>query len=64
MRKELRELVKDLEANGYQVRITSKGHLQVKRDGMVITVFAGTPSDHRSWSNAMARLKRDGYEPC
>lgn len=63
MDKDLRRLIKDLEAAGYQTRVTSKGHVQVRRGGQVIAVFAGTPSDHRSWPNSLARLKRDGYRP-
>lgn len=61
MKKDLKALVKALEADGYSTRITSKGHVQVSRAGRVITVFAGTPSDRRSWANSMAPLKRDGF---
>ena len=63
MDKDLRRLIKDLEAAGYQTRVTSKGHVQVRRGSRVIAVFAGTPSDHRSWLNSLAQLKRDGYRP-
>lgn len=61
MRKELKTLIRALEADGYHVRITKKGHLQVSCEGQVITVFAGTPSDRRSWANSMRPLKRRGF---
>ena len=59
--KTLRKLVRDLQASGYQVRWTSKQHLLVLRDWNVLTSFAGTPSDWRSWRNSIAPLKRDGF---
>lgn len=59
--KTLRKLVRDLQVSGYQVKRTSKGHLLVLRNGRVVTGFAGTPSDRRSWNNSLAPLKRDGF---
>lgn len=61
MDKELKALVKALEQQGFTTRRTTKGHVMVSLNGRVITVFAGTPSDHRSWRNSLAPLKRAGF---
>lgn len=62
MDKDTRKIVKALEAQGFEVRATRKGHLQVKQNGRVIAVLSGTPSDHRSMGNALARLRRAGFQ--
>ena len=61
MNKDLRKVVKALEAQGFEVTVTSKGHLMVTRDGAVIAVLAGTASDWRSLRNGLAPLKRAGF---
>ena len=57
MDKDLRKVVKELEAQGF----TAKGHITVTRDGRVVAVFSGTPSDWRSMRNALARLRHAGF---
>jgi hypothetical protein len=61
MHKNKRVLVKRLEAAGFETRTTSKQHLLVLRQGQIVTCFSGTPSDHRSWKNSMAPLRRLGF---
>jgi hypothetical protein len=61
MQKDKRVLVKRLQAAGFETRTTTKQHLLVLLQGQVITCFAGTPSDHRSWKNSMAPLRRLGF---
>lgn len=61
MRKEQRRLVTKLHAAGFDTRRTSKNHLLVLCDGQVVTCFAGTPSDYRSWRNSLAPLRRLGF---
>ena len=61
MDKDLRKIVKALEAQGFEVETTSKGHLLVTRDGQMIAVLAGTASDWRSIRNGLAPLKRAGF---
>lgn len=62
--KDLGKLLKKLdEQDGFTYRRTSKGHYQVSKDGKVIAVLSGTPSDHRSWLNGLADLKREGFIP-
>ena len=61
MKKDQRVLVKQLHAAGFETRTTSKDHLLVLRAGRVVACFSGTPSDHRSWKNSMAPLRRLGF---
>ncbi|MDQ1053108.1 hypothetical protein QE394_001036 [Arthrobacter sp. SORGH_AS 212] len=61
MYKNKRVLVKKLQAAGFETRTTSKQHLLVFRQGKIVTCFAGTPRDHRSWKNSMATLRRLGF---
>ena len=61
MDKELRRVIRELGKQGFDVRVTARQHVQVLKEGRVITVLAGTPSDHRSFRNALAPLKRAGF---
>lgn len=61
MDKDLRKIVKALEAQGFTVTVTANGHLMVSRGGQVIAVLAGSASDWRSIRNALAVLKRAGF---
>lgn len=59
--KETRALVREIEANGYQVaQVNRGGHLKVKRDGRTIATFSASPSDHRANANNRALLRRLG----
>lgn len=61
MDKELRKIVKALEDQGFEVTTTKRQHIQVRKDGHLIVTMSGTPSDHRSLLNGLARLKRAGF---
>lgn len=61
MHKDLKKIAKALEAQGFDVAITSKGHLLAIRDGRVVATFSGTPSDGRSWKNSLGHAKRAGF---
>ncbi|KAA9133771.1 hypothetical protein [Microbacterium caowuchunii] len=63
MKKELKKLVRELEAQGFTCTVTGQGHVIVRKDGAWITVFSGTPSDGRSWKNSMGHAKRAGFRP-
>ncbi len=63
MHKELKRLVKALEAQGFTCEVTRNGHVIVRQNGQRVTTFAGTPSDGRSWKNSMSHVKRAGFEP-
>lgn len=61
MHKELKKIVRELEAQGFAVETTRKGHLEVRKNGVRVTTFAGTPGDGRSWKNSLAHCKRNGF---
>lgn len=61
MDKDLRPIVKALKAQGFDVEVTSRGHVVVTRDGELIATFSGTASDWRSIRNGLAPLKRAGF---
>ncbi|NEC93396.1 type II toxin-antitoxin system HicA family toxin, partial [Streptomyces sp. SID12501] len=56
MDKDLRKIVKALEAQGFEVTVTKRGHVIVTREGEVISTFSGTASDWRSIRNSLAPL--------
>ncbi|MFH0246378.1 hypothetical protein ACGRHY_29055 [Streptomyces sp. HK10] len=61
--KEVKQLIKKLESQGFTVEATRKGHYKVSRKGAFVTYLPGTPSDHRSLKNCLSYLKRAGYKP-
>jgi hypothetical protein len=61
MDKDLRKIIKALEAQGFDVEITKRQHVIVTRDGVLIATFSGTASDWRSIRNGLAPLKRAGF---
>ena len=61
MDKEMRKMAKALEQQGFDVKVTKRGHISVSKDGRFVVVFAGTPSDWRSMRNALAAMKRAGF---
>lgn len=62
MKKDLKKLVQALESQGFTVEMTRNSHYTVKKDGRRVATIAGTPSDGRSWMNAIAQLRRAGFE--
>lgn len=62
MGSDLRKILEAIEAAGYVVVISKKGHPQVyTREGEWVTTFSGTASDWRSNLNALRPLKRRGF---
>lgn len=61
MDKDMRKIVKALEAQGFEVQTTKKGHIAVYRDGEFVAMFAGTTSDWRAIRNGLASLRRAGF---
>jgi hypothetical protein len=61
MQKDLAKIVKALEAQGFTTRVTTKGHVTVYRDGVLVATFSGSPSDWRAMRNALAPLRRAGF---
>lgn len=62
MKKELKQIAKALEAQGFDIRVSRKGHLVVSRDGRIVATFSGTPSDYRSMRNSIADARRAGFK--
>lgn len=60
MNKELRELIKALEADGFTVRPTKK-HYRVEKDGRYVTTLSKTPSDWRARANELRPAARLGF---
>lgn len=61
--KDLEELIDDAKRQKWGHRTTKEGHAQLfAPDGKGIVVFAGTPSDRRSFDNSLAEMKRLGYQ--
>lgn len=59
----LTELLKELEAQGFTYRRSTKGHYLIANpSGRVVTTLAATPSDARSSKNAIAALRRAGFQ--
>lgn len=60
--KEFKKLIQRLEADGHRIQYTRKGHIMIlHRDGQGKVLLPGTPSDHRSKRNAIAELRRNGF---
>lgn len=61
MNKDLKKIAKPLEQQGFEVRITKRGHLVATKNGRIVATFAGTASDWRSLKNSIADAKRAGF---
>lgn len=62
MDKDLKKIVKALEAQGFEVERTKKGRIAVYRDGRFVAMFAGSAGDWRAIKNGLASLKRAGFK--
>jgi hypothetical protein len=62
MHKDLKKIAKALEAQGFEVEVTKRGHMLVYRDGRHIATFSGTPSDWRSMKNSLSDARRAGFD--
>ncbi|SDD41906.1 hypothetical protein [Auraticoccus monumenti] len=62
MNKDTKKVIKALEEQGFTCITNRRGHTHVSLDGVHVTWLAGSPSDHRSWKNAIAALRRAGFE--
>lgn len=61
MEKDMRKLIKALENQGFVVKTNRDGHGFVYLNGRFVTKLAGTPSDKRGFSNALAAMRRFGF---
>jgi predicted RNA binding protein YcfA (HicA-like mRNA interferase family) len=62
-KKELKDIVKTAEMQGWRVENTKKGHLTFfAPDGINMLTTGGTPSEHRAIANLLASLRRYGFK--
>lgn len=59
--RDITQLIKELEAQGFTVKRTKRGHHQVTKDAVYVTTLPGTPSDRRAIANAIAAARRAGF---
>lgn len=61
--KEIKEIVKAAEEQGWRVKATKRGHLMFfAPDGINKVTAGGTPSDYRALANLLSDLRRYGFE--
>lgn len=60
--RELRKLDKIASAQGWDLDRTSKGHVKFTGPNGQTVFYSGTPSDHRSHLNMLAKLRRAGMD--
>lgn len=61
--KDMRQLVRQMRAQGWEVSRTRSDHLRFTSPDGHSTVYApSTPSDHRSIRNVVAKLRREGAQ--
>lgn len=64
VKQEVRELVRDLERQGWRVEARKGGHLVAySPDGKTMVTLPSTPGDRRWRQNAISQLRRGGYDP-
>ena len=59
--KEVRDLIRRLREQGFEVVDKGVAHPKVYKDGQLLTTLPSTPSDVRSLKNAAGKLRRHGY---
>lgn len=60
--KEIKELIREAERQGWRVSKTKKGHIRFfAPDGETILTAPGTPSEHRWLNNLLPQLRRYGF---
>ncbi|MFF9785658.1 hypothetical protein [Streptomyces nigrescens] len=60
-KKDLKQLRKKLEEQGFEVVPTKKNHYLVYKGKDFVTALPSTPSEYRGMKNSLADLKRFGF---
>lgn len=63
MKKEVKELRRKLEAQGWRLEDRGSTVMAFSPDGVTVVSIHKTPSDWRAMKNTIARLRRGGFEP-
>jgi hypothetical protein len=61
MRKEVREIVDALHAQGFELVTTSKNHMVVYKDGVYVGTLPSTPRGDRWRTRTISCLRRVGF---
>lgn len=62
-KKELKEVIKSAEEQGWRVKTTKKGHkMFLAPDGVNKVTGSGTPSDHAALDNLIGDLRRYDFK--
>jgi predicted RNA binding protein YcfA (HicA-like mRNA interferase family) len=59
MPSEIRALLRNVQASGWQVSVSGGNHLKLKHPSGRTITMAATPSDWRAFANARATLRRE-----
>ncbi len=62
MDKDLKKIVEALRKQGFEVEVTTKQHIMVYLDDMLVATFSGTASDWRAMKNGIANARRAGFQ--
>lgn len=60
-RKEIAEILAELDRQGFEVKRGGSGHWKVYDAAHLVATLPSTPSDHRSLRNTLAVLRRAGF---
>jgi predicted RNA binding protein YcfA (HicA-like mRNA interferase family) len=58
MSRDVKHFTREVEARGWNVAPTRRGHLRLTHPNGGLVFVAGTPSDHRALTNMRAEIKR------
>ena len=58
MKHDLKQVLRQAEAQGWRVQPTRGGHWKLTHPGGGIVVTSSSPSDHRALANVRAQLRR------
>ena len=59
-RRDVRDVARLFRAAGCSLSFTKKGHVAVRKNGVLVTVLPSSPSDHRSLLNAVRDARKKG----
>jgi hypothetical protein len=63
IQREVEAIVRKAEAQGFDVKVKKMGWMISTPNGQGSVMVHKTPSDHRALKNALARLRRYGFDP-
>lgn len=62
-RKETKNLIRKLQAQGWRLKEIKAGWMAYSPDGVTKVTIHKTPSDHRAWGNMISLLRKGGFDP-